>query len=769
MESRTLVMVPTVVLGLALVCGTPRGGFAQTEAETAGREEPTEAGEAEPVEKLDEQLVTTTQRRTRSVSDAASSSSLLTSEEIQHLAGPDEVRTILRLSPNVQVENGSDRGPTFRGQDSTGVFFSLDAFASGARPRATTIVDGRPLSYKEYIFGLTSTWDVETVEIFQGPQTTTRGPNAIAGAVVVQTKDPTYEYEAALRGLGGNYETYQGSGMVSGPLIDEQLAFRAVVDYRDADSFMKLSHAPAIGVNPDEDGHLHARGKLLFEPKALPDFKAKLTYSYNNVLRPFIEVVDRPFVSRRRNLGADNNWLFSLRTKTRTTIADAEYARNGFTLSHRFAHTDLLFKHYAPRDSPSQVRFDADEFTNETLLRFDRADLPISGLGGVYTRVWDQDEVFREATIVSGVDPDYGPYSVTRKRSAIRDHKLALGVFGELTWSVTERLHLTAGLRYQRDNQQRSGGYTVCVHLDNIPAGSQCRTGKVGYDGTFSGMLPKAGLAYDVTANLRVGVQASRGFHPGGASLFSLQQEGYTDEEVWNYEMFLRSSWLDQRLFLDANVFVTDFDDAQRHIADHVVERGGDEDFFVLYDRVANIGDALSYGAEIQATYAPLDAVSLFVGLGLLETEIQDDTAYSTAQDGRLALTSLKGKEFSRAPSVSLSFGLTLEPLTGLVFSTQGRFTDEYYSDDGNLESNAIDSHFFTDAQLAYTFRNPYLPESEVRLFVFATNLFNNFYERQLWRSPPPVEGFASFDQSRYHAANVSDPREYGIGLEMRY
>ena len=79
-------MVLTVVLGLALVCGTPRGGFAQTEAETAGREESTETGEAEPVEKLDEQLVTTTQRRTRSVSDAASSSSLLTSEEIQHLA-----------------------------------------------------------------------------------------------------------------------------------------------------------------------------------------------------------------------------------------------------------------------------------------------------------------------------------------------------------------------------------------------------------------------------------------------------------------------------------------------------------------------------------------------------------------------------------------------------------------------------------------------------------------------------------------------------------
>ncbi len=308
-KRKRLAALTTGVLGLALVCGTPGVLYAQAQAEPAPAEqaqEPAQAGE--PVQELEE-VVTFGERRHRSVSDEASSVSLLTSEDIQNLAGPDEIRTILKLTPNVQVENGSDRGPTFRGYDSTGVFLSIDALSSGARPRATAIEDGRAMSFSEYIFGPLSLWDVDTVEVFQGPQTTTRGPNTIAGAVVVKTKDPTYDYKAAVRGLGGNYDTYQGSAMVSGPIIADQLAVRATVDYQDTDTFMKLTNKPNVGADLEEDGHLQVRTKLLFEPKAIPNFKAKMTYSRNSTTRPVAEVVDRPFVSRRRNYGGGESDL----------------------------------------------------------------------------------------------------------------------------------------------------------------------------------------------------------------------------------------------------------------------------------------------------------------------------------------------------------------------------------------------------------------------------------------------------------------------------
>lgn len=69
------------------------------------------------------------------------------------------------------------------------------------------------------------------------------------------------------------------------------------------------------------------------------------------------------------------------------------------------------------------------------------------------------------------------------------------------------------------------------------------------------------------------------------------------------------------------------------------------------------------------------------------------------------------------------------------------------------FRSRTVDSYFFANSQLSYTFRNPYLPESGVRLFVFATNIFNNFYEEHIWRS----------------AGGGGTPRKYGIGMEVKY
>ncbi len=356
-----------------------------------------------------------------------------------------------------------------------------------------------------------------------------------------------------------------------------------------------------------------------------------------------------------------------------------------------------MLKHWALDNDPARFQHQADEFTNETLLRFDRDDLPISGLVGVYTQFWDQQEIVNASEFPGGVHPAFGPFTMGWDRTDLKDRKWGLGLFGEATWAITERLHLTAGIRYQKDGQRRSGLLNACPNFAALPPGvptdSLCRPIPAHYKGTFSGILPKAGLAYDITDNLRVGVQASRGFHPGGSSTYSFPSSdafqgmgsGYSDEELWNYEIFMRSSWLDRRLFLDANVFVTDFDDAQRNLWSYRVV-GGEETFpypdiprepvqlevqtpLAGGTRLVNVGDALSYGAELQATYTPVDAVSVYIGLGLLDTEIQDDATYGVVVGNRLETRSLKGKEFSRAPTVSLSFGLTVEPMTGLVLS----------------------------------------------------------------------------------------------------
>jgi outer membrane receptor protein involved in Fe transport len=59
-------------------------------------------------------------------------------------------------------------------------------------PRATINLDGHYLNYNEMYFGAPSVWDVDSIEVYRGPQTTSQGANAIAGAIVVKTKDPTF-------------------------------------------------------------------------------------------------------------------------------------------------------------------------------------------------------------------------------------------------------------------------------------------------------------------------------------------------------------------------------------------------------------------------------------------------------------------------------------------------------------------------------------------------------------------------------------------------
>ncbi|MCS5516883.1 TonB-dependent receptor plug domain-containing protein [Pseudomonas qingdaonensis] len=82
--------------------------------------------------------------------------------------------------------------PIIRGQDTQGPNNRQNQFWGGTVPRATINLDGHYLNYNEMFFGATSVWDVDSIEVFRGPQTTSQGANAIAGAIIVNTKDPTF-------------------------------------------------------------------------------------------------------------------------------------------------------------------------------------------------------------------------------------------------------------------------------------------------------------------------------------------------------------------------------------------------------------------------------------------------------------------------------------------------------------------------------------------------------------------------------------------------
>lgn len=153
---------------------------------------------AEPGEALTlDAVMVTGEKVSRELKATASSVSVIGSKDIQERhSGHASVSQVINGLPNV-IYTDSVGAPVIRGQDTQGPNNGANVFWGGTVPRATINLDGHYLNYNELYYGGTSAWDVDSIEVFRGPQTTSQGANAIAGAIIAKTKDPTFTPEAA--------------------------------------------------------------------------------------------------------------------------------------------------------------------------------------------------------------------------------------------------------------------------------------------------------------------------------------------------------------------------------------------------------------------------------------------------------------------------------------------------------------------------------------------------------------------------------------------
>ena len=173
-----------------------------------------------------EEVVVTGERTNRSGFETATSNRVFTAPNIDRSGHNLSATDLLKQTVNtVDLGSGNDL-PTVRGVDGSGPAVGAVAFFAGTRPRLNLSIDGRSATYNEYAFGTQSLWDMQQVEVLRGPQSHVRGQNAVAGAVVMRSKDPTDEWEGALRLGLGNQKTRNVAGVVSGPIVKNNLAFR---------------------------------------------------------------------------------------------------------------------------------------------------------------------------------------------------------------------------------------------------------------------------------------------------------------------------------------------------------------------------------------------------------------------------------------------------------------------------------------------------------------------------------------------------------------
>ncbi|HEX7763734.1 MAG TPA: TonB-dependent receptor plug domain-containing protein, partial [Cellvibrio sp.] len=179
-----------------------------------------------------------------------SGTSVLVFEEETLSARPElrSVRDVLREIPNITDVTGTGKAPTVRGVDGTGPAENANAFFAGSRARLNWQIDGRSATYNEVVFGDIGIWDLQSIEVFRGPQSTLVGRNAIAGTILVRTNDPVMEQKSAVRIEGGNFEQKRVSLMHNQPL-SESVSLRFAADGFERQSPVDYDEVEGVG-NP---------------------------------------------------------------------------------------------------------------------------------------------------------------------------------------------------------------------------------------------------------------------------------------------------------------------------------------------------------------------------------------------------------------------------------------------------------------------------------------------------------------------------------------
>ncbi len=490
--------------------------------------------------------------------------------------------------------------------------------------------------------------DIDHIEVLRGPQGTLYGARSMGGTVRLLTNQPdTHHFSASVHtGVSSTEHTnapnYVADGVVNLPLIQDTLGLRMVGFFdREAGFFKRefpatpgaasLSRVNDIGRSVVQGGSLSLLLKvndaLTVTPRILHQENA-----YNGLpfadgtatdLRPTNFIQSRLFDVPE---GGSDRWtLYSLGVHYTLPFGELVSSTSYFDreiIEHEDESDVVSLFFFTPAGLPpvkSQITEikPLHRFVQE--VRFaSRLQGPWQFVLGSYFSVSNGQfsPGYYPPTIVPGLTAVSGYpgnlFYYQNYPSTIREP----AAFGELSYQATSRLKLTAGARWYEIKSTASGteqGAAVGVVVTDTPTTL-----------TEVGVNPKFQANYQINDSAMVYATAAKGFRPGGIvptvpsaaalgcpgqlaalGLTTQQTHEYQSDSLWNYEIGAKTSWLDNRLIVNADVFYIDWKNIQQQV---LLSCG--------FQFRTNAGAAKSEGAELEVRARPLRDLDISGGIG---------------------------------------------------------------------------------------------------------------------------------------------------------
>jgi len=531
-------------------------------------------------------------------------------------------------STNIQYANPRQASVAVRGLGNNP---ANDALESSVGIYLDNVYLGRASMANQDLF------DIEQVALLRGPQGTLFGKNTTAGVLNITTRQPSFDPQGSIEAVYGNYDSYQVRGTWSQELWRDELAGRISFSHITQGGFVK-----DVTTDADLNGSNRSagRGQLLWKPSAgfslrlIGDYSeehsdtgAAVLYSPgpNNGAKYFAAAAaagasviydpkyETTTIDGRQHMdvyqgggSAEANWKFG----------------DGYQLTSISAYRWWRFKPYNDGDGTNVDAIRAagqdvndNQWTQELRLA-SPADRPLSYVVGLYYFNQHQSNLLHTQFGANGAaiqDLAVGAATFANGYSQTLQY-LKTGseaLFGQLTWRPQDRWELALGIRDTQETKdtavvRSSLGAAAFVNNPNFAAFSSgtlsLTNNTVSALGSLSYQFSRAVLGYwSVSRGAKAG-----GINPTapipGLALNSL----YVKPEVaLDSELGLKSTLLEGRLILNANLFWTQVKDYQATLLLQPTAGGP----FVQV--LSNIGKVRTRGVETDIEATPVEGLAL--------------------------------------------------------------------------------------------------------------------------------------------------------------
>ena len=158
------------------------------------------------------------------------------------------------LTPNVSLVEAESVGQSFL------TIRGLTEVRNGQAPVAFVVDGVQESSNRQFTQAL---FDLDSIQVLKGPQGALYGRNASGGAIVITTKQPTNDYQGYVQVGGGSGGTSEAQGVISGPIVKDQLLFRLAGSFTDRTGYFENTYLDEKA-DPYEDATV--RGLLKWTP-----------------------------------------------------------------------------------------------------------------------------------------------------------------------------------------------------------------------------------------------------------------------------------------------------------------------------------------------------------------------------------------------------------------------------------------------------------------------------------------------------------------------